>query len=193
MEVFDCMKVINMVLDIIGAVVAVAFLALGIVFQSIEGNVLAIIFTSLILVNIIGYFVIKAIYYGTNNTYLEGILKRIWEGLGIFFYSLILIDIILNLNINIKWWLFGIACLLGILLLIFNSIKILDKCRLIIWTIILCIYLGIGFIFLGNSILFYILCGFAIGYFIIFLIDNWILDVFELIPIILLGIFLIFI
>lgn len=187
------MKILNMVLVIIESVIAVVFLTLGIIFQSIKGNILTIVLTSITLVVMIGYFVIKAIYYGINDSISKRVMKRIWEGLGIFSSLLVLINIILNLSFIIKWWLFGIACLLGIILLVFNSLKILERVRLILCSILLCIFLGCGFVLFGNDILFYVLGGFTIGYFIISFVDNSVVDAFEIIPLVLLGIFLIFI
>lgn len=132
-------NITNMITSIISTSLIIIFIPLIIIFSK---SSLDIIFLSISYIFLLVYFLLKSIYYGTNNN----ILKRIFRPFLDISILLILINYLLLLDNNYKWILFGIICILTIINIFFNIFDCLNITKLIIYGIDITIFTCILFI-----------------------------------------------
>lgn len=184
-------SIYNRIISIFSSIATIVLMTLIIIFQSLKHN--SIVFQILLFVSIFIYFILKSIYTGKDNI----VLKRISEPFKDLSLVLVSIFILLQLNTPFKWILFSFVIVIGILLIIINSINKQIEIKYVFETLILLMVNVITINIVGNNYLFYLMLGSNVSFIISDIVGtitkNKILNSFDIISLILLGLFFIFI
>lgn len=185
-------SIYNRIISIISSITTIVLMILIIIFQILKHN--NILFLTIIFILIFTYYILKSIYIGKDN---NEVLRRITESFKDINIILISIFILLYLNTPFKWILFSIIIILGIILIIINSINKQIEIKYVFETLILLMVNIITLNIVGNNYLYYLMLSsnifFIISDLVGQIIKNKILISFDIIALILLGLFFIFI
>jgi len=182
----------NLVMSILGSVFTFIFLVLSIVFHGIEKDALTITFSSIFYVFIIGYFILNSIYYGSGNSTLH----RLGNITSSIFTTLILIYFLLLYNNYSKWIFIGIYLLFLVFEILLDSFdKLIElKYLLVGFKLTLILYLFVNYY---SNIILLLGISSVILYFVSRLLgkilNNKIILSYDIISLIIFGIFYIFI
>ncbi len=185
-------SIYNRIISIFSSIATIVLMTLIIIFQSLKHN--SIVFLILLFVTIFIYFILKSIYTGKDN---NEALRRLSESFKDLSLVLVSIFILLMLNNLFKWILFSFVIVLGILLIIINSINKQIEIKYVFETLILLMVNVITINIVGNNYLYYLMLGSNVSFIISDIVGtitkNKILNSFDIISLILLGLFFIFI
>ena len=107
----------NSIMSIIGGCTSIVLLILGIVFRSLNNDILGVVLSSIFYLFIILYFIFNSIYYGTGKS----ALYRLANVSSSIFTTIILIYFILNYDSVAKWILFGLVLFSLVFEILFDS------------------------------------------------------------------------
>lgn len=182
-----------MIISIINSSLSLVFLTLGVIFKALKGNTLGIIFTSIIYIILITNYIFKAIFYFKNESISKKVFYRLSKVTTDIYSSLISIYFILLLDNNLKWVLFGFICVILISEILLDAFDKQTEIRYLLFAIVY-------FIVIFNILNLYsldILVGMSILSLLIDYISNFlgritnnkIILSFELISVIMFGLF----
>lgn len=114
-------SIYNMIMSIITAIIIIPILVLGIIFQSIKGNHLTVILMSIYSAFMITYYILKSIYYGKEEN--KEPLYRLSKVFLDVTTTLIIINFTLLLPTPNKWILFGCLIFFNIIEIILDSMN----------------------------------------------------------------------
>lgn len=162
----------RMIISIIDSVIVLSIMAVIIVSMSLKHNVLGIIFSSVIGCLLITYFILNSIFFGLKkkkkNTKKIS-LSRIIKIFSISTITMYLVYLSLLVNSNLKWILFSLIIIVGIVSSVFIAIdrfssltKILNVVLLVLFIIILYLIFNFNYLFYIGIVLslFYILVNY---------------------------------
>lgn len=162
----------RMIISIIDSVIVLSIMAVIIVSMSLKHNVLGIIFSSIIGCLLITYFILNSIFFGLKkkkkNTKKVS-LSRIIKIFNISTITMYLVYLSLLVNSNLKWILFSLIIIVGIVNSVFIAIdrfssltKILNVVLLVLFIIILYLIFNFNYLFYIGIVLslFYILVNY---------------------------------
>ncbi len=183
----------NMIISIINSSLSLVFLTLGVIFKALKGDTLGIIFTSIIYAILITNYIFKAIFYFKNESTSKKVFYRLSKITTDIYSCLISIYFILLLDNNLKWVLFGLICAILISEILLDAFDKLTEIRYLLFAIVY-------FIVIFNILSLYtldILVGMSILSLLIDYISNFlgritnnkIILSFELISVIMFGLF----
>ena len=130
-------SIYNMIVSIITTTTIPVLLVLTVIFQAIKGNVLGVVFLPIFFVFLISYFVIKAIYYGYDDSSGKEVFYRISNVLFELSLSVVYTYFVLTICGYSKWILFGFGLLLIIINIFFSSFNILDEIKYLLFLFII--------------------------------------------------------
>ena len=185
-------SIYNKIISIISSVIAIVLIILIIIFQALKNN--NIVFQIITYLLIFIYYILKSIYMSINN---NEIIRRIAESFKDVNIVLVSIFIILYLSTSFKWILFSIVIVIGILLILINTFNKQIEIKYVLETIILLMVNIITINIVGNNYLYYLMLSSNVSFIISDIVgkitNNNILISFDIISLILLGLFFIFI
>lgn len=182
----------NFVMSILGACFTVIFLILSIVFHAIDKNILGVVFSSIFYLFIILYFIFNSIYYMTDSVPLY----RLSNVISSVFSTLILVFFLLNYSGYSKWIILGIMILLLILEIIIDSFDKLIEIKYLFTSIKLVLLIFLFINFYTKYILLLGICSVVLYYvsrLVGRLLKNKIFLSYDIISLIMFGIFFLFI
>lgn len=188
-------SIYNMIVSIITTTTIPVLLVLTVIFQAIKGNVLGVVFLPIFFVFLISYFVIKAIYYGYDDSSSKEVFYRISNVLFELSLSVVYTYFVLTICGYSKWILFGFGLLLIIINILFSSFNILDEIKYLLFLFIIYIMsysfisiCGINFIsIIGISSIVFLYITSILGK----ILKNKIILSFDLLSVLSFGLFLI--
>lgn len=125
-----------MTISILNATICVTFLTLGIVFKAIRGDALGIIFTSIIYTTLITNYILKAIFYFKNQSTSKKVIYRLSKITTDIYSCLICIYFLMLLDTYLKWVMFSLVCTILITEILLDSFDKLTEIRYLLFAII---------------------------------------------------------
>ena len=185
-------SIYNRIISIFNCIITIVLMTLVIIFKSINhNNLLYLIFLFL---TIFTYFILKSIYIGKEESET---LRRVTESFKDTSLILTSIYIIMKFATPFKWILFSFVILLGILLVVINSINKQIEIKYVFETIIILMVNIITLNIVGNNYLYYLMLSSNVSFIISDIVgkitNNKILISFDIVSLILLGLFFILI
>lgn len=129
-------NIYNMTISILNATICVTFLTLGIVFKAIRGDALGIIFTSIIYTTLITNYILKAIFYFKNQSTSKKVIYRLSKITTDIYSCLICIYFLMLLDTYLKWVMFSLVCTILITEILLDSFDKLTEIRYLLFAII---------------------------------------------------------
>ena len=187
-------SIYNMIISIISASLVIPIMVLGIIFSK---NTLSTVLECIYLPILISYLVIKSIYFAKSESTSKEVLKRLSKCILDVVTTLIVVEFTLLLHTPFKWILFSILLLICILELLLDSINKLVEVKYLLSVIKIALFI---FALISNYLFSFISICILLAIFIEYIsnllgsiLNNKTLLSFEIIAIILFGVFLIFI
>lgn len=190
-------SIYNMVTSIIGAVLTIPLFVLGIIFNALEHDILGIVLSSIFYTFIIIHFIFNSIYYAKEESTSKIVLYRLSKIITDIYTTLVCINFVLYLTGPMKWILFAYLITTTITEILLDSFDKLTELKYLLSAIkgfigiftILLLY-NAGFLFM-IGLLSILICYISplLGN----IIKNKIILSFDLLALILFGIFYIFI
>ncbi len=149
----------RMIISIIDSVIVFSIMAVIIVSMSLKHNVLGIIFSSVIGCLLITYFILNSIFFGLKkkkkNTKKVS-LSRIIKIFNISTITMYLVYLSLLVNSNLKWILFSLIIIVGIVSSVLIAIDMFSSLTKILNVILLVLFIIILYLIFNFNYLFYI-------------------------------------
>ena len=188
-------SIYNRVISILNTIITPTLLILIIIFQSIKSNSFNVVFLPIVFTSIFVYFLLKGIYIGKDEYSNKEGIRRVCESFKDVSLVLLSIVLILNLETSFKWILFSLVIVLGILLIVISSVNKQIELKYVFEIIIILMINIITLNLVGNSYLYYLMFSSNMAFIISDLVGtitkNKILVSFDIISLILLGLFFI--